>query len=119
MNWGDSSKGMCDDIEEMERDIIDRIQVCNGCRMCVAMCPTFEGWYTQSAYGRLSAVNLHFKYGLGSVEELSRILFECATCRRCQERCRVLSRNVGPADVILKARQVLVKKSQAKDTKGS
>jgi Fe-S oxidoreductase len=119
MNCDDRSKGICDDIEETERDIIDRIQACNRCRMCVAMCPTFEGWYRQSAFGRLSAVNLHFKYGLGTVEELSRLLFECANCRRCQERCRVLSRNIGPSDIILKARQLLVKKSQAKNTKGS
>jgi heterodisulfide reductase subunit C len=58
------------------------------------------------------AVNLYIKYGLGSIEELSEMLYACTTCRRCQERCKMLSTDCGPADIILKARRYLVKRAE-------
>lgn len=106
-----------DYIKEMKREILDDLQVCIRCRMCVDMCPTYEDWYTQSTVGRLLAINLHFKYGLGSENDLSRMLFECASCRRCQERCRMLSRDARPTEIILKSRQLLVKLAQARERK--
>jgi heterodisulfide reductase subunit C len=105
------------EIEKLKKEILDNIQRCWKCRMCVAMCPTHEGWLTQSAAGRLMAINAHFKLELGSEEELSDLLFSCATCRRCQERCRALSTDACPADTILKARQLLIKRAQAKKEK--
>ena len=105
------------DIEEMEREMLSTLQLCIKCRMCVNMCPTYEGWFTQSPFGRLSAINLHFRYGLGSEAELSTLIYSCATCRRCQERCKMLSTNANPTDVILKARNLLVKKSQYSERK--
>jgi Fe-S oxidoreductase len=108
-----------DPIKEMENDVLDKIETCIKCRMCVNMCPTYEGWLTQSTVGRLLAMNFHFRYGLGSEKELSRLLYECTTCRRCQERCRMLSRNVSPTDIILKGREILVRKSNIEKKKGS
>ena len=96
------------DLEDPEKAILESIQICRRCRMCVDMCPTHEGWLTQSSIGRLAAINLHFKYGLGSEEELSSLLYSCATCRRCEERCKMLSVGVSPADIIIKARQLLI-----------
>jgi len=106
-----------DGIKELEEEILANIQTCINCRMCVNMCPTYEGWVTQSAFGRLAAINLHLRYGLGSEEELSRLIFQCATCRRCQERCRMLSTNVTPTDTIIKTRQLLARKAQARGRK--
>ena len=100
------------DTSRLEKEILDQIAICRRCRMCVATCPTHEGWLTQSAVGRLNAINLHFKYGLGSIEELARLLYACTTCRRCQVRCKMLSAGVDPTDIIIKARQLLVKKAQ-------
>lgn len=100
------------DMEALEKEILDKIQTCIRCRMCVRMCPTYEGWFTQSSAGRLAAINLRLRYGLGDDEALSRLLYDCATCRRCQERCRMLSTNVTPADIILKTRQWLAKKEE-------
>ena len=108
-----------DRLKEMQEEILGFIQTCINCRMCVPMCPTYEGWVTQSAFGRLAAINLHLKYGLGTEEELSRLLFECATCRRCQERCKMLSTNVTPTDIIIKTRQLLARKALARERKGS
>ena len=108
-----------DHIKEMETEILNTIQTCINCRMCVHMCPTYEGWLTQSAFGRLAAINLHLKYGLGTEEALSRLLFDCATCRRCQERCKMLSTNVTPTDIIIKTRQLLARKALAKERDGS
>lgn len=99
-------------IQQLEEEILNNIQRCWKCRMCVAMCPTHEGWVTQSAAGRLMAINAHFKFGLGSDEDLSDLLYACATCRRCQERCRALSTDASPADTILKARQLMIKRFQ-------
>ncbi len=45
------------------------------------------------------------------------LLFACATCRRCQERCSALSTDACPTDTILKARQLLIKRAQAKKEK--
>ena len=104
-------------IKELEEEILSNIQTCINCRMCVNMCPTHEGWITQSPFGRLAAINLHLRHGLGSEEELSRIIFQCATCRRCQERCRMLSTNVNPTDTIIKTRQLLARKAQARGRK--
>lgn len=105
-------------LEELEKEITDNVQRCWKCRMCVAMCPTYEGWFTQSTAGRLMAINLYIKHGLGSEEELSTMLYACTTCRRCQERCRMLSTDCRPADTILKARQYLVKKAELREAKG-
>ncbi len=102
-------------IEALEKEITDNVQRCWKCRMCVAMCPTYEGWLTQSTAGRLMAINLYIKHGIGSIEELSDLLYSCTTCRRCQERCRALSTDCRPADTIIKARQYLVKKAEAKE----
>ena len=103
------------DLKAMETEILNAIQTCINCRMCVRMCPTHEGWVTQSAFGRLAAINLHLKYGLGSEKELSRLLFSCANCRRCQVRCRMLSTNATPSDVIIKTRQLLARKALQKE----
>ena len=108
-----------DELRSMEKEILDSIQVCIKCRMCIKMCPTYEGWFTQSSAGRLLAINLYFKYGLGGEEELSRLLFDCATCRRCQERCKMLSTNVSPSDIIIKTRHLLAKRAQARERTGS
>lgn len=104
-----------DNLKELEKEILVGIQLCIKCRMCVNMCPTYEGWSTQGPYGRLMAINLHFKYGLGSEEELSDLLFACTTCRRCQERCKMLSTSAGSTDTIVKARNLLVKRAQARE----
>jgi heterodisulfide reductase subunit C len=83
------------------------------------MCPTYEGWLTQSAAGRLMAINLYIKHGIGEEMTLADILYSCATCRRCQVRCRELSTDCNPADTILKARQYLVKKAELEEVKKS
>jgi len=107
------------DQKDLEKEIFEQTLRCSKCRMCVSMCPTYEGWLTQSSVGRLLAINLHFKYGLGSEEELSKLLFSCTTCRRCQERCKALATGVTPTDTIIKARQLLVKRAQARERKES
>lgn len=100
------------DTAGLEKEILDEIAICRRCRMCVPMCPTHEGWLTQSAVGRLNAINLHFKYGLGTTEELANLLYACTTCRRCQQRCKMLSAGVNPTDIIIRTRQLLVRKAQ-------
>ena len=107
------------ELEKFEKEITDSVQRCWKCRMCVAMCPTYEGWLTQSTPGRLMAINSFIKHGLGDLKELSDILYSCATCRRCQERCKMLCTNASPSETILKARNLLVKKAQAAERKGS
>lgn len=97
------------DLGALEKEITEAVERCWKCRMCVAMCPTYEGWFTQSTPGRLMSINLYIKHGLGGLEELADILYACTTCRRCQERCRALSTDCRPADTILKARQYLVR----------
>jgi len=108
-----------DSSKKLEEEILSNTQICIGCRMCANMCPTHEGWITQSPFGRLAAINLHLRYGLGDEEQLSRLIFECATCRRCQERCKMLSTNAAPTDTIIKTRQLLARKAQARGKKGS
>ena len=108
-----------EELRKLEKEITESVQRCWKCKMCVAMCPTYEGWFTQSTAGRLMAVNLYIKHGLGNIEDLSQILYGCTTCRRCQERCRELSTDCRPADTILKARQYLVKKARTGKEKES
>ena len=105
------------ELAKLEKEITQTVQRCWKCRMCVAMCPTYEGWFSQSTPGRLMAINLFIKHGLGSLEELSDMLYACTTCRRCQERCQALSTNCRPADTILKARRYLVKKAELEKEK--
>ena len=47
---------------DLEKEITESVQRCWKCRMCVAMCPTYEGWFTQSTAGRLMAINLYIKH---------------------------------------------------------
>ena len=105
------------DLQRLEKEITDNVQRCWKCRMCVAMCPTYEGWFSQSSAGRLMAINLYIKHGLGDVKALADLLYSCATCRRCQERCRELSTDCHPADTILKARQYLVRMAESEEGK--
>jgi Fe-S oxidoreductase len=107
------------DLKNLEKEITDNVQRCWKCRMCVAMCPTYEGWLTKSAAGRLMAINLHIKYGLGSEEDLGDLLYSCTTCRRCQVRCRMVSTDCNPADTIIKARQYLVRRAKFQEEKKS
>jgi Fe-S oxidoreductase len=100
------------DNEEKKKEILEAVQICRKCRMCVSMCPTHEGWFTQSAMGRLTAINLHLKYGLGSDAELSKLLYACTSCRRCEERCKIVSMGVSPADIIIKTKALLVKRQE-------
>lgn len=81
------------------------------------MCPTYEGWFTESSMGRLAAINLHFKYGLGDAKDLSDLLYACTSCRRCQQRCKMVSVGVSPANIIVKARQLLVREAQEQERK--
>lgn len=97
------------ELQQLKKEITESVQKCWKCRMCVAMCPTHEGWFTQSTTGRLVAINLYLKHGLGRLDDLSQILYSCTTCRRCQQRCRELSTDCRPADTILKARRYLVR----------
>jgi Fe-S oxidoreductase len=106
-------------MKALEKEIFEETLRCSKCRMCVNMCPTYEGWFTQGSVGRLMAIHYFFKYGLGSEEELSSLLFRCTTCRRCEERCKMLATGVKPTDTIIKARQLLVKRAQAREGKGS
>jgi len=101
-------------LKELEKEITSGIQSCIRCRECLTMCPTYEGWATQGPYGRLMAINLHLKYGLGSEEELSDLLFACSTCRLCMERCKRLSSGTKTTDIIVKARQYLAKRAKAR-----
>ena len=102
-----------DELKKLEKEILSEIQQCFKCRMCVGVCPTYERWYSESAVGRLVAINLHLKYGLGNEEELSDLLFTCTTCGRCKVLCRQLSKAVDSTDTIIKARNYLIKKAQA------
>jgi len=103
------------DLKSLEKEITESVQRCWKCKMCVGMCPTYEGWFTQSTAGRLMAINLYIKHELGSLEDLSNILYSCTMCRRCQERCRALSTDCRPADTIVKARKYLVKKTESQE----
>lgn len=102
-------------LKDLESEILENTRICLKCRMCVAMCPTHEGWLTQSPAGRMMAINLHIKYGLGSEEDLANMLFTCTTCRRCQSRCKMLSTDCSPTDTIIKARQYLVKRAESRE----
>ena len=101
----------------METEILANIQRCINCRMCLNMCPTYEGWFTQGSFGRLVAINAYFKYGMGSDKKLSELLYSCTTCRRCQERCKMLCTNASPADTIQKAKILLVRRAQTAERK--
>jgi len=101
-------------LQALEKDIIEGLRQCSHCKMCVSACPTYEGWYTQSSMGRLAAIYAFLMYGLGSEKELSKLLFSCSTCRRCQNICRAMSAGVETTDLIVKARNLLAIKFEAK-----
>ncbi len=106
-----------EDLASLKKEILDEVGICRKCRMCVSMCPTYEGWFTESSMGRLAAINLHFKYGLGDAKDLSDLLYACTSCRRCQQRCKMVSVGVSPANIIVKARQLLVREAQEQERK--
>jgi len=107
------------DLKQLEDEIIDGVRQCSHCKMCVTVCPTYEGWFTQSSMGRLAAIYAHFKYGLGTEEELSNLLFQCTTCHRCQSLCRAMSAGADITDLIVKTRNYLVKRAEAGEVKKS
>jgi Fe-S oxidoreductase len=107
-----------DGLAALEEEILDSVERCFKCRMCVNICPTYKAsgrWFAGSPIGRLLAINYHLKYRLGSESELSDLLFSCAICRRCQERCMAVGTGSDPADQIVKARNWLVKRVQIRE----
>lgn len=97
---------------ELEKTLLDLLSDCTRCKMCVSMCPTYEGWFSQSPVGRLMAILHHLKYGIGSEKELADLLFSCTTCRKCQVTCGRRSAGTKTLDIIIKARNFLVKTHQ-------
>lgn len=114
-----NEKGLQSEIKELEGEILDLLSDCQRCRMCIRVCPTYEGWYTQSPMGRLMAIHYHLKYGLGSEAELSNLLFACTACRKCKLICKVMSGGAESTDIILKARNLLVKRALARQEEKS
>lgn len=105
------------ELEGLLGEELDLLSDCQKCKQCLLFCPTYEGWYTQGTVGRLMAIYYHFKYGLGSEEELSDLLFACTTCRRCQTVCKLMATGVKSTDIIVKARNLLIKRAQAREAK--
>lgn len=103
------------EVKALTDELVDLIADCIKCKQCVRFCPTYEGWYTQAPIGRLMAIYYHFKYGLGSEEELSDLLFACTTCRRCMQVCKLMSRGAKTTDIIIRARNLLVKRAKARE----
>ena len=101
------------DLKKLEEEIIREAQQCSKCKMCASMCPTYEGWLTQSASGKLQAIYYHLKYGLGTDEELRDLLYSCTTCGRCKVICKLLSGGCDSTGTIIKARNLLVEKSRS------
>lgn len=99
-----------DEQEELEKELLDLLSDCSRCKMCVGVCPTFEGWYRQSAVGRLMALYYHLKYGIGGEKEISDLLFMCTNCRKCQARCKRMSVGTKSVDIFIKARTLLVRR---------
>lgn len=91
---------------------LDLLSDCQKCKQCVRFCPTYEGWYGRSPVGRLMAIYYHFKYGLGSDRELAELLYTCTGCRKCQTACKLMATGVKSTDIIMVARQLLVKSIQ-------
>lgn len=94
---------------------LDLLADCQKCKQCLRVCPTYEGWYSKSPVGRLMAIYYYLKYGLGTEEKLSDLLFTCTTCRKCQTLCKTMGPGVKSTDIIVKARNLLVKKAQARE----
>ena len=87
---------------------IDLMTICQKCRMCLRVCPTYTGWYTEGPYGRIIATYYHYKYGIGSKQELSALLYTCTTCKKCQVLCKKMAMGVQTTDLIIAARRLLV-----------
>ena len=87
---------------------IDLMKICQKCRMCLRVCPTYMGWYTEGPFGRIIATYYHYKYGIGSKQELSSLLFTCTTCKKCQVLCKKMAMGVQTTDLIIAARRLLV-----------
>ena len=104
-----------ENVQELERYLLDMLSDCSRCKMCVGVCPTYEGWYSQSAVGRMMALYYHLKYGIGSEKEISDLLFSCSTCRKCQARCQRMSVGTKSVDIIIKGRNLLIQRHRDLD----
>ena len=96
------------DLAALLSEATDLLQVCQKCKMCLSVCPLYTRWYTEGPIGRILAIYYHLKYDIGSREELSKLLFTCTTCRKCQTLCKEMAMGVDTTDLIVMARQILV-----------
>ena len=103
-------------LQEFLNDQIGLMQVCQKCRMCLRVCPTYNGWYTEGPFGRIIATYYHYNYGIGTKEELSKILYTCTTCKKCQVMCKKVAMGVQTTDIIIGARRLLVEEIELKMT---
>ena len=100
-----------DDIRKLEEEIIIAVQQCSKCKMCVAVCPTYETWLTEGPVGKLQATYYHIKHGIGTDKELSDLLFRCTTCGKCKLQCSSFSAGTDTVGTIVNARRLLAMKA--------
>jgi Fe-S oxidoreductase len=94
----------------------DSLKICQKCKMCLSVCPVYEGWYTEGPVGRITAIYYHFNYGVGTKKELADLLYSCATCRKCQTLCKQMAMGVETTDLIVQARHILVEMQDLGET---
>lgn len=94
----------------LEKDIVNDILQCLSCKFCVASCPMYEGWLTQSMPGKLQSIYQVIKLGLKPDETFRDMIYSCAMCAQCEATCSDKSARVVSTETIKKTREFLVEK---------
>ena len=98
------------ELNENVKRILYNIQLCIHCKFCASVCPTYDGWLNNAAFGRFQAIYYALRYGYGDISKVSSSIFSCTICTLCEEICRRLMAGVKARETMLLIRSELVER---------
>ena len=79
-------------------EVAEILEPCIQCGMCKSLCPVFKALKEERVSARGKAIILSDKV-------MDKVVFECALCRGCEQKCPL---NIKVSDAVLKVREAMV-----------
>ena len=84
--------------DNLMEEVAEILEPCIKCGMCKSLCSVFNVLRTETVSPRGKAIVLSEKI-------LDKVVFECALCRGCEQKCPL---GVKVCDAVLKTREAMV-----------
>ncbi len=101
---------MLKSINDVEKEILEILQYCVNCKFCTTVCPLYEEWLRESAFGKIFSIYYILKYDIPLEDTLRNIIWYCTTCGKCEYLCKDAGGGIKVVDIVENARRILLHK---------